>query len=140
MSNKIKNSQQLQQRLRELNTKRELLEASIIRNSEETYAVFTHPGPIIKRTIRELAFDREFRSDLWQVVLSSVASYAGKKFAGSSFVKGLADSIGNSFFKEKESKTEQEHSSSESEHSEKEQTSGELFSKIIDVIRQHRKS
>ena len=119
METEIKTKADLDIRLSYLVEKRRDLEQRIAKNSRETYEVLTNPAPIIKRTIRDLVIDRNFRGDLLQLALSGLAGYAGKKIASTPFVAKLLDSLKARFFdaapsesKEKEKEEANEKTSS----------------------------
>ncbi len=132
MESDITNKKDLDRRLASLKARRADLEKQITTNSRETYEVLTNPAPIIKRTVRNLALDSDFRGDLLQLALNGIAGYAGKKIASTPFVMRLISAIKDRFF---ESSTSTENDPSETG---KPEPKGDLVEDLLQLLLKRR--
>ncbi len=99
----IANEQQLHNRIRELKSQRTDCEQKITDHVREISAVISNPAPIIKRTVKDLAGDKNFKTELLSLGLSFASRYLGGRMgaagaAGSSVLSLLINKFapGNS--------------------------------------------
>src|SRR6185436_4699709 len=78
---------------------------------KEIYSTLEHPASYIKRNIKELASDKDVRTDLFMIGLNFAVSYLGEKLTKSAAIKDL---ILNLFRKRSAKKEAEEQESEES--------------------------
>ena len=94
MDTSVSNHSELKRRLISLRAEEQKYKALIINDVKEIYGIVQNPAPVIMRTVKVLASDKDFRVDLLTVGLNFAANYLTNKTVGPisniyTLVKGL---------------------------------------------------
>lgn len=88
----IKPQEQLQRELKTLRTERDVLESRLAKRLAALHAIAENPVPYLKKTIKELAADKEVDQDLLKAGLRAAVNYAVDRYIPDnreSFFSGL---------------------------------------------------
>ena len=93
---RITNNTQLRERITTLRRERANCENKLAEHAREGLDLLTNPAPIIKRTVKDLAGGKNFKTELLSLGLSFASRYLGGRMgaagaAGSSLLSMLAD-------------------------------------------------
>ena len=74
-------------------------EAEISKSVSEIYYTVTHPAKIIKDCIRDLASDKDLRSDIGKLALHALANKFTSSKTKTGFISRIVPSVINFFFR-----------------------------------------
>jgi hypothetical protein len=98
MENQTDNYSQLKERIRSLKENRKRIEAHILHDLSMVYAITQAPAPYIKQVTRDLAADKDFRTNLLKIGLNLGTNYLYKMVSrpknGAALLSVLSERLG----------------------------------------------
>jgi len=89
--------EELKDRIRSLKEIREQHETLIIRDLSNLHAIIKHPAPFLKNVAKDLAADKDFKTDLLNIALNLGTNYLSKiltrRESGSSLLSAIYDKL-----------------------------------------------
>jgi hypothetical protein len=96
-STPIKNHSQLQERLQLLFEKELFYRKRVLSDAGEIIEIIRDPAPLIKKTVKDLASDSKFRTDLFTIAIEYLFRFLAEKFGRSGDVQNWFEKLLNKF-------------------------------------------